>query len=99
MNKIIIDGITSVEIVPIQATFISPEKSSELGVKIIADNLIDQAALYWCLFFPITTPDGLTFGKSAEGNLTISGINYETWNGNNDYPYTFTADALNLTIV
>jgi hypothetical protein len=35
----------------------------------------------------------------AEGNLSMSEDEYIAWDGSNDYPFTYIAEKLNLTII
>jgi hypothetical protein len=100
-----INGLSTVTISPVKAKYQDPSDCTALGVRIFNDNLMTECNIYWELYYSVVTPgvDGgdptTTWVTSTNGNLVISGTDYTNWNGNNEYPFTFTAAQLNLTIV
>lgn len=103
MIHTIINGISTVTITPVQAQYIDPTQSTELAVKVIYDNLLDTCNLVWTLMYPITVtnPDSsttTTYSSSTSGHVLISGTDYTNWDGDNDYPFTYTATQLGLII-
>lgn len=61
-----------------------------LNTYCINDNLSTSATFYYSLFSDIK--------QLAEGNLTMSGDDYDAWQ-TNDYAYDWIAGQLNLTII
>jgi len=80
---------------PVKAKFSDPTNSNLLVVQIAFDNLIDHCSLYW----EMATADEENSYVNANGNVVIKGSDYTNWDGNNEFPYTFTADQLGLTII
>jgi hypothetical protein len=73
-----------------------------LNAIIINDNLATACSFYYSLN---TSGDGteampISVGQSvAEGNISLSGEDYLSWNGSNDYAFEYIAEKLNLTLV
>jgi hypothetical protein len=73
-----------------------------LNAYIINDNLQSSCSFYYSLN---TSGEGteampLIMGQAvAEGNLTMDGENYLSWNGSNDYAFSYIAEKLNLTLI
>ena len=73
-----------------------------LNAYIINDNLATACSFYYSLN---TSGDGteampLVLGQVvAEGNQTMSGEYYLSWNGSNDYAFSYIAEKLNLTLI
>jgi hypothetical protein len=73
-----------------------------LNAYIINDNLATSCSFYYSLN---TSGEGtesmpLIMGQAvAEGNLTMDGENYLSWNGSNDYAFSYIAEKLNLTLI
>lgn len=65
---------------------------TQLNVVILEDNLEDC-----CVIAYTTLNDNNELISTAR--LRIEGNNYHNWDGNNDYPYIFTADYLNLILI
>lgn len=84
------------------------KEASVLTARIINDDLSTSCTFYYELReadtvtqpeeegAPAMTVPGL---RLTEGNITISGTTYDTWDGSNDYAYDHIATSLNLTIV
>ena len=58
------------------------------------DNLKDSAQFYWAFYDKI---DGTQGNKVCEGNITMTGADYEAWN-DNDFAWSWAASALGVTI-
>jgi len=66
-------------------------QATQLVVSITSDNLIDTCQIYFelqngnsnCLYY---------------GNMSITGVDYQNWGGDNDYPYIYVANRYLLTI-
>jgi hypothetical protein len=73
-----------------------------LNAIIINDNLQSSCSFYYSL---CASGDGteampLVIGQVvAEGNLTMDGDNYLSWDGDNNFAFTYIAEKLNLTLV
>lgn len=84
------------EIQPVNIWVNGEQKQAvNLGMYIINDNLSTSATFYYQLFDE-------DLQQLAQGNLTISGTDYDNWNANpniNDAAYTWAATQLNLTLV
>lgn len=76
---------------PIQWKYNAPQ-ATDLNVRIIFDNLSNTCNLYWQLFAADST-------QVDSGNLSITGDDYQNWDGNNDYPYTYVANKWGITII
>jgi len=81
-------------VTPFRASNIPIDTSTAvyLSVKITSDNLHDKAVLY----FAIMSYDGR---KINEGYYVVTGISYNSWNGNdNNAPFNFVSAYLQLPI-
>jgi hypothetical protein len=73
-----------------------------LNAIIVNDNLETACTFYYQL---LTGGDGteampISVGQSvAEGNISLDGENYLSWDGSNDYAFTYIAEKLNLTLI
>ena len=78
-------------------------QANNISMYIINDNLSSSATFYYQLLSVTTDQDGNTSSSQlSQGNLTISGTDYETWgdNGNiNDEAYVWATGQLNLILV
>lgn len=66
-------------------------QASVLTAMIVGDNLHSLCTFY----YELKTVDGEVL---ANGNVGMSGTEYENWDGSNDAAYTYIANQLNLTI-
>ena len=64
--------------------------ATQINAKIVSDNLVDSANFY----FELLTEEGQ---RVADGNMGISGEDYENWFSNDD-AYTYICNKLNLII-
>jgi len=90
------------EIQPIQIWKNGAQKTaSVLDAIIINDNMSTSCTFYWMLKESDTiTEDQTTTGETlADGNVTMSGEDYEAWKGGNDYAFNFIANNINVTIL
>lgn len=91
-----------VNITPVAYKLNKPQPNT-LGVRLISDNLVNRANLYWLLsnVTPVTI-SGSTKDVSTQidsGNFAITGSQYTAWTGDNDTLVTLVAASLGLTIV
>lgn len=77
---------------PIKAVYNNNSDAVFLTVNIIYDNLSSYCNLYWGLL-------DADLNTLLSGNLAIDGDDYLSWNGNNEFPYTFTAEKINVTLI
>jgi len=68
--------------------------ASLLDAIIINDNLSSSCTFYWML-----KEDGEEGQVLADGNATMSGEDYDGWDGNNDYAFEYIAEQINVTIL
>jgi len=59
------------------------------------DNLKDSAQFYWAFYDKI---DGVQGNKICEGNLTMTGADYDAWE-TNDFAWNWAASILGVTII
>jgi hypothetical protein len=81
----------------------SVQTATKFGMDSIFDNLEDSATFYYQLFYStLDAESNEVLTQVAQGNLTISGADYENWNDSpnvNDAAYQWGATQLGLTIV
>ena len=71
--------------------------ASELDARIINDDLKYSCTFYWELKEASTEEQvGV---QLAQGNVSMSGEDYENWDGNNDLAYAYIASQINVTIL
>jgi hypothetical protein len=91
------------QIEPIQIWKNGESKTANiLNAYIINDNLETSCTFYYqlCEGGQGTEQMPLIQGNTlADGNVTMTGENYLTWDGSNDYAFTYIAAELNLTLV
>jgi hypothetical protein len=75
--------------------------ASVLDAIIINDNLSSSCTFYWMLKESDNViEDQTTTGETlADGNVTISGQDYDSWKGGNDDAFNFIATQINVTIL
>jgi hypothetical protein len=89
---------------PISLWIKGEQKEANLfDLKIVNDNLLDNAVFYYVLMSKITQEDGNTFNEQLiDGNLTISNQDYIDWGLNTDVnqaAYDWAATKLNLVLI
>jgi len=75
--------------------------ASVLNATIINDNLSSSCTFYWQLKESDSVVDEQTIAGEvlADGNVTMSGDDYENWDGSNDYAFEYIANQINVTII
>ena len=75
--------------------------ASILDAIIINDNLSSSCTFYWMLKEADTVVDEQTVAGQtlADGNVTMSGEDYDNWDGSNDYAFEYIASQINVTII
>ena len=82
--------------------------ASVLNATIINDNLSSSCTFYWQLkeadVRPEATdetpePQPIAGEVLADGNVTMSGDDYDNWDGSNDYAFEYIANQINVTII
>jgi hypothetical protein len=71
--------------------------ASILDAIIINDNLSSSCTFYWML--KEADQEEQTGQVLADGNTTMSGDDYDNWDGNNDYAFEYIAEQINVTIL
>jgi len=78
------------------------QEANLLNAYIINDNLQSFCSFYYslCASGEGTEAMPLLIGQTlAEGNITMDGDNYLSWDGDNNYAFTYIAEKLNLTLI
>jgi len=78
------------------------QEANLLNAYIINDNLQSSCSFYYslCASGEGTEAMPLVIGQTlAEGNVTMDGENYLSWDGDNNYAFTYIAEKLNLTLI
>jgi hypothetical protein len=70
--------------------------ASVLDAIIINDNLSTSCTFYWMLKEDLDDEAGQVL---ADGNATMSGEDYDNWDGSNDYAFEYIAGQINVTIL
>jgi hypothetical protein len=70
--------------------------ASVLDAIIINDNLSSSCTFYWMLKDDLDDEVGQTL---ADGNATMTGEDYEGWDGSNDYAFSYIAKQINVKIL
>jgi hypothetical protein len=76
-------------------------QANNLDMYVISDNLSSSATFYYQLLKVETIDDNTTTQQLAQGNLTMSGTDYDNWNATpdiNDAAFVWAAGQLNLTL-
>jgi hypothetical protein len=75
--------------------------ASILDAIIINDNLSSSCTFYWMLKEADSVVDEQTVAGQtlADGNVTMSGDDYDNWDGSNDYAFEYIAEQINVTII
>jgi hypothetical protein len=71
--------------------------ASILDAIIINDNLSSSCTFYWML--KEADQEEQTGQVLADGNATMSGEDYDNWDGSNDYAFEYIAEQINVTII
>jgi hypothetical protein len=86
------------QISPIQIWVNGQNKTaSVLDARIINDDLATSCTFYWELKEESTEE---TQGQQlAQGNVSMSGTDYENWDNSNEEAYEYIAEKINVTLV
>jgi hypothetical protein len=87
-----------VQIEPLQIWSNGQTKTaSELDARIINDDLKSSCTFYYELKGESTEEQAGV--QLAQGNVTMDGEKYDSWDGSNDYAFQFIAEKINVKIV
>lgn len=76
------------------------KSATKFNMNSIFDDLKSSATFYYELLAVNVDADGNESTEQvAQGNLSLSGADYEAWTGNNEAAYIFGAAQLSLTII
>jgi hypothetical protein len=76
------------------------KQANTLSLVLINDDLATNATFYYQLIASTLGEEGVVaIEQLADGNVSMSGEDYQNWDDSNDGAYTFCAAKLNLTIV
>jgi hypothetical protein len=83
---------------PIQIWMNGANRTAEiLDARIINDDLATSCTFYWELKEESTEE---TQGQQlAQGNVSMSGTDYENWDNSNEEAYEYIAEKINVTLV
>jgi hypothetical protein len=75
--------------------------ASILDAIIINDNLSSSCTFYWMLKEADSILDEQSVAGQvlADGNVTMSGEDYDNWDGSNTYAFEYIAEQINETIL
>jgi hypothetical protein len=71
--------------------------ASILDAIIINDNLSSSCTFYWML--KEADQEEQAGQVLADGNATMTGEDYDNWDGSNDYAFDYIAEQINVTII
>jgi len=90
------------EIQPIQIWKNGEVKTASiLDAQIISDNLQSNCTFYWQLKEADSVVDEQTISGQtlADGNASLSGEDYDNWDGSNDYAFSYIATQINVVLL
>lgn len=70
------------------------KSATSISARIISDDLQSAATFYFEL-----SEDGEQAKQISNGNVSMSGDDYTSWDGSNDAAYAFVAAKINVTIL
>jgi hypothetical protein len=75
--------------------------ASILDAQIISDNLQSNCTFYWMLKEANSVVDEQTISGQilADGNASLSGEDYDNWDGSNDYAFSYIATQINVVLL
>ena len=75
--------------------------ASVLNAIIINDNLSSSCTFFWMLKEADSVVEERTISGQvlAEGNTTLSGEDYDNWDGSNDYAFEYITSQINVVII
>ena len=78
------------------------KQANNINMYVVNDNLADSATFYYQLLKVTGSGETETSEQLAQGNLTMSGTDYENWGDSgdiNEEVYVWAAEQLNLTLI
>ena len=76
------------------------KSATKFNMNSIFDDLETSATFYYELLAVNVDQDGNESTEQvAQGNLSLTGTEYESWDGDNDWAYSWGATQLSLTII
>lgn len=76
------------------------KSATKFNMNSIFDNLENSATFYYELLAVNVDAEGNESTEQvSQGNLSLTGTQYESWDGDNDWAYTWGATQLGLTII
>ena len=90
------------EIQPIQIWKNGEVKTASiLDAQIINDNLESNCTFYWMLKEADSVVDEQTISGQtlADGYASLSGEDYDNWDGSNDYAFSYIATQINVVLI
>jgi hypothetical protein len=85
-------SMTACKIQSFKAKWTDTVNVDHLGIRSISDDLHTTCTLYWALLDSTGT-------IHVDGNATISGADYQSWNGSNIFPFAFVGKLYNLVFI
>lgn len=67
--------------------------------RIIADDLETSATFYWNMNAKSDDAENPIGQQLIDGNISMSGEDYDAWSGSNEAAYSFVANAIGIEIV
>ena len=75
------------------------KQANTLGLILINDDLSTNANFYYQLIASSEVDGNVSTEQLADGNVSMSGQDYQDWDDSNDGAYNYVAGKLNLTII
>lgn len=76
------------------------KQANTFNLTLINDDLATSATFYYQLFASSTDAEGnVSSEQLVDGNVGMSGEDYQNWDDSNEGAYNYVAEKLNLTIV
>lgn len=79
-------------VTPFKVAFDEPKLAYWLHVTSIEDNLNSSCKFHWVLFSEDMSPLKM-------GDIVCDGDDYSEWDGNNEFPFTFVSNELEVPII
>jgi len=75
--------------------------ASILDAQIISDNLQSNCTFYWMLKEADIVIEEQTISGAvlADGNVNLSGEDYDNWDGDNNYAFEYIAQQINVVLL
>lgn len=86
-----------VSITPFKATFTDTVQVNSLVCTIVNDNLTDGCVIRYDLY-NLTVTDSIIAQLMYTDTMSITGLDYTSWQGDSSFVYTYIATKIGLTI-